>query len=111
MANNQKDITMEMIHTGGPYGDSCSSYDVQLNKACTVQEFVDMVLKERPNEWGEFIIITNFYYKSQKDYCKYEYGKITNDFKNSETKSQIISKVKAHGGWTAMDYIIKVSEY
>ena len=103
---------MKMIHTGGPYGDACSSYDVQFDKEYTVQEFVETVLKEKHNEWGSFTITTDFHYTytNQKDNCEYKYGKITNDFKNPETKSQIISEVKAHGGWTAMDYFIKTIE-
>lgn len=49
---------MKMVCTGGPYGDACSSYDVELDRTCTVQEFIEMVLKEKQNEWGNFTITT-----------------------------------------------------
>lgn len=105
-------MAFRMKHTGGPYGDACSSYDVMLDHEYTVQEFVEEVLKEKQDEWGNFTITTDFHYTytNQKDSCQYKYGKITDDFKNAETKSQIISEVKAHGGWTAMDYFIKIAD-
>ena len=51
---------MKMICTGGPYGDASSSYVVKLDKEYTVQEFVKMVLDEKPGEWGNFEITTDF---------------------------------------------------
>lgn len=100
---------MKMVCTGGPYGDACSSYDVKLDKAYTVQEFIEKVLKEKTDEWGNFTITTDFQYiyKNQKDNCKYKHGKITDGFKKPETTKKFISKVIAHGGWTNMDYFIK----
>lgn len=91
---------MKMVCTGGPYGDACSSYDVELDRTCTVQEFIEMVLKEKQNEWGNFTITTDFQYiyKNQKDNCEYKHGKITDGFKKQETKKRFISKVIAHGG-------------
>ena len=50
---------MKMICTGGPYGDASSSYVVKLDKEYTVQEFVKMVLDEKPGEWGNFEITTD----------------------------------------------------
>lgn len=63
---------MKMICTGGPYGDASSSYVVKLDKEYTVQEFVKMVLDEKPGEWGNFEITTDFHYTytNRKDICE-----------------------------------------
>lgn len=68
---------MKMICTGGPYGDASSSYVVKLDKEYTVQEFVKMVLDEKPGEWGNFEITTDFHYTytNRKDICEYKRGK------------------------------------
>lgn len=101
---------MKMICTGGPYGDASSSYVVQLDKEYTVQEFVKMVLDEKPGEWGNFEITTDFHYTytNRKDICEYKRGKIIADFREEKTKTMVVSEVIAHGGWTNMNYFIKV---
>ena len=100
---------MKMIRTGGPYGDACSSYDVKLDHEYTVEEFTEEVLREKPEEWGSFTITTDFHYifTNQTDESKYKYGKITEHFKKKDSTAMVIAEVKAHGGYTAMDYYIK----
>lgn len=44
------------VCTGGPYGDCCCSYAVELRGEWTVQEFVKAVLERNPCEWGFFYI-------------------------------------------------------
>lgn len=80
---------MKMICTGGPYGDASSSYVVKLDKEYTVQEFVKMVLDEKPGEWGNFEITTDFHYTytNQKDICEYKRGKIIADFREEKNKN------------------------
>lgn len=75
---------MKMICTGGPYGDASSSYVVKLDKEYTVQEFVKMVLDEKPGEWGNFEITTDFRYTytNRKDIC----GKKANLRYGTQTK-------------------------
>ena len=101
---------MKMICTGGPYGDASSSYAVKLDKEYTVQEFVKMVLDEKPGEWGNFEITTDFHYTytNRKDICEYKRGKIIADFREEKPKTMVVSEVIAHGGWTNMNYFIKV---
>lgn len=42
----------KLVCTGGPYGDCCCSYAVELRGEWTVQEFVKAVLERNPCEWG-----------------------------------------------------------
>ena len=36
----------------GPAGDQCYGYKVTTEKPCTVQEFIEEILRQRPDEWG-----------------------------------------------------------
>lgn len=101
-------MAFKMICTGGPFGDCCCSYDVALDKEYTVEEFQQEVLKEKPEEWGEFSIVTDFKHRLSLDNCEYKSGKITKGFKNPDQKKARIKEIKARGGWTAMDYFIKL---
>ncbi|MBP3610337.1 MAG: hypothetical protein J6J42_08390 [Lachnospiraceae bacterium] len=105
-------MAFRIKHTGGPYGDCCSSYDVILDHEYTVQEFVEEVLKEKPEEWGAFEVATDlkYSYTSRLDNCQYKYGKITEEFKKPESATMKIKEIKAHGGWTRMDYFVKPVE-
>lgn len=40
----------KLVCTGGPYGDCCCSYAVELRGEWTVQEFVKAVLERNPCE-------------------------------------------------------------
>lgn len=46
----------KLVCTGGPYGDCCCSYAVELCGEWTVQEFVKAVLERNPCELGFFYI-------------------------------------------------------
>ncbi|WP_350336599.1 hypothetical protein QMP28_07225 [[Clostridium] symbiosum] len=58
-------MKFEMICTGGPFGDSCCNYDVRIEGNCTVREFIESVLKEKPGEWGTFEIVKDMKYTLQ----------------------------------------------
>lgn len=102
-------MAIKLIHTGGPYGDCLCSYDVQLDHEYTVEEFVKEVLKEKPQEWGEVTVATDFkyIYQSREDGCVYRYGKIEEHFKKADTAKRTIVEMKAHGGWSTMNYFVK----
>lgn len=42
----------KLVCTGGPYGDCCCSYAVELHGEWTAQEFVKAVLERNPCELG-----------------------------------------------------------
>ena len=102
-------MKFEMICTGGPFGDSCCIYDVRIEGKCTVREFVESVLKEKPGEWGTFEIVKDMKYISQSrvDDCEYKKGEITRNFRKAETAEKEIEEIKANGGWSLMTYFIK----
>lgn len=45
----------KLVCTGGPYGDCCCSYAVELHGEWTVQEFVKAVLERNPCELVFFL--------------------------------------------------------
>ena len=103
----KESVKFEMICTGGPFGDACSSYDVRIDGRCTVGEFVESVLKEKPGEWGTFDIVRDLKYLNSVDVCEYERGEVKKDFKKAESRGLEVKEIKAHGGWTLMEYYIK----
>lgn len=82
------------------FGDCTAGYRVDLDKEYTVSEFINEVLKEKPNEWGYFEI-KRFMLKAE-----YRHGEIIeSDFDENILSAKILS-VAATGGWSRMDYII-----
>ena len=102
-------MKFEMICTGGPFGDSCCNYDVRIEGNCTVREFIESVLKEKPGEWGTFEIVKDMKYtlQSMTDDCEYKKGEITRNFKRKETEEKEIEEIMANGGWSLRTYYIK----
>lgn len=96
-----KDI--KLIHTGGPYGDCMSSYDINFPKDITVDNFIIAVLKDYPKEWGEF------YHSYEKSFAKYKNGKLfITDYKEYQNiQNKIVLSASSHGGWSLMDYFIQ----
>ena len=89
---------------GETYGDSTSLYFIYLDKTYTIGEFIDQVLKERPNEWC-YIKVLGIIEK-----CEYSKGKLLDNKFTSKILSKKIKYVDGHGGYGLMDYIIKIEE-
>lgn len=80
-------------------GSDCTApYDIKLNRDCTVEEFIETVLKEYKDEWGSFNIVNGA--KSE-----YKNGVLIDEIPK-EILSKNIKVVKGVGGWTCMDYQI-----
>lgn len=91
---------IELIQTHN-YGSDCTApYDIETD-CKTVGEFVDEVLQKYTNEWGDF--------KIEGTYCYYEYkhGKLLDEIPQNERSLQI-KEIKAAGGYSNMDYFIKI---
>lgn len=90
--------------TGGPFGDETSSYDVILPEGedITVQEFIEQILVDEPNEWGAI------YNGMREVIADYKYGEATFRDGYDKYKNAKIANVTAHGGWSTMDYYIRI---
>ena len=89
-----------LTHIGGPYGDCTSSYEFELNREMTFQEFLDLITSN-DREWG-YIQFRCF----GEVLAEYRWGKVV--ALNVEDTSFIIKTTgPAHGGWSRMDYFIE----
>lgn len=86
-----------LTHKAGPFGDETSLYELVLTKPITVDEFLDYILKELSNEWG--------YVDVGHNRVEYRYGKIISG--HLPLQDTVIGGT-ADGGWTRMDYNLKV---
>lgn len=83
------------------YGSDCTApYDIETD-CKTVGEFVDEVLRKHTNEWGDFKI------EGRYGYYDYKNGKLIDEIPQEERDLQI-KEVKAAGGYSNMNYKIKV---
>lgn len=99
-----------LIQTSDTRGDCTASYDVQLDKAYTIKEFLETVLANKADEWGAFYLMVRskrlFW---QNPSCEYKKGARTGTaWANILLRygERTITQVKADGGWTRMDYYI-----
>ena len=89
----------KMKHTqiSGTFGDETALYAVEY-KATTVGEFVEEVLRECPDDWGEIRLDTCR--------CGYRRGKLETQLPPEALPLHIL-RVEGYGGWSRMDYTIK----
>lgn len=93
-------LLMNFKYTGG---DCISHYDATFETNPTLKEFVDWLLKKKSNEWG---------YVFGNGFCiEYRWGNIVKLCDNyNEIKNKKISLHKMDGGWSRMDYRIKIEK-
>lgn len=114
----RKNNVVTWVKTGGPYGDETSTYKVILSKDLTLKEFVDLVLDDE-REWGNFEIGDKKGYLIR--YIGYTHGEIKNTEKGKWAEEYyddtplgdlgnflVEKEIFAHGGWTNMNYSIKL---
>lgn len=92
----------KLYSAGAMCGDCTAPYDVELYKEYTVDEFVHAVLTRK--EWGYIGI----YCQSKifgEPKCEYSYDKLLYNLPDDVLNKKVI-KVKAHGGWSRMDYLL-----
>ena len=97
----------KLVCTGGPYGDCCCSYAVELCGEWTVQEFVKAVLERNPCELGFFYIqrAGQKWYEAQVK-IEYQYGNMKSTVPKKIARKKI-KRVHSNGGWSLMDYWIE----
>lgn len=92
--------------SSGSIGDLTALYTIYLDKKYTVKEFIDTVLENYPNEWGFFRICEN---DTNRPYMVFEYeqGILAEEIPEKIVNKFIICN-NSDGGWTRMDYTIKI---
>lgn len=95
----------KLVQSGPTGGDCTAPYDVLLNGEYTVEQFIhDVLLDER--EWGRIGI-----YDSRSIFgnpsCEYRYGELVSKLPDEYLKLNV-TKARASGGWSLMDYILTV---
>jgi len=93
-------------------GDCTACYDVEIDKEYTIKEFIETILKDRKQEWGVFHIYTKGVKKGETK-IEYKYGNVLNKVAGGEDRELMqrkVKQVKAHGGWTAMEYYIWIEK-
>lgn len=88
-------------------GSDCTNlYKVSLDKEYTVQEFLDEAFSIRKNEWGSISI----YNKEIKIGCSYSKSQIPYIQIPKDVLTKKIKDVSATGGWSNMNYDIKLQD-
>ena len=93
--------TFTLIHRAGPFGDETSGYDVSIPEDISVEEFVQMVIIQKPNEWGKITC-------GRRQIADYKHGELMRGPDYDALKNAHIAAVSAHGGWSLMDYNIVI---
>ena len=95
-------IKQQYVGTGG---DTVHHYNAEFVTNPTLEEFVEWVIKNHPKDWGEINSVRNAIY------VEYEEGKIVRRCKNySSIKGRKISLKYVDGGWSMMDYTVKLEK-
>ena len=87
-------------HKGGPYGDECSDYEFNTSTIMTLKDFAETIAADK-KEWG-YIKTSCF----EEPLVEYSHGKIT--YYTDKFGSLVTPRGSANGGWSRMDYIIKL---
>lgn len=132
------DKVFELVYKSGPHGDCCSSYTLKFYGEPTLREFIQQVLEQRNDEWGEFYVhyddasapkYATVDEREREITIDYKYGHIDKTYDGnrydksltpsvgfSDLVNQILDKKLninwkgnyANGGWSSMSYWIKV---
>lgn len=94
-----------LIQSGPVGADSTAKYEVILDKEYTVRTFIKEV-RTRKEEWG-YIGIDNGIAVFGAPFCEYSHGKLLSRMQKEVLDKTVIS-VKADGGYTRMDYLLKI---
>lgn len=97
------------LRAQGPGGsDSTAPYSVEMSDECTVQEFVECVLKQFPGEWGYIGIRDGSIFGNPN--IEYAKGEIITENRLRKTEGETVIRASAHGGWSRMDYLLTIEE-
>lgn len=95
-----------LVQSGPVYGDSTSNYTVVLERDYTIFEFIEELLL-RVSDWGSVIVVGDEL-GLIKFVLKYKYGEVKSSNITSDLLSSKVINITCHGGYTRMDYTIKL---
>lgn len=91
----------------GPTGGDCTAiYSIELCQKYTLEGFIKEVLQEYPDEWGFFELREEHHVRPFK-VIEYKHGKLVGEIP-AEIANVPISCTKSDGGWSNMDYTIRI---
>lgn len=91
------------------FGDATAGYAVELTKEYNVQDFINEVLTR--GEWGSIGIYNDgqAWFDKGSPNCEYSRGELISEMPK-EILNRKIKSVTAGGGWSNMDYLIKLTK-
>ena len=96
----------KLVCTGGPYGDCCCSYAVELRGEWTVQELVKASFGKKPVRIGFSTSKGRQKWYEAQVKIEYQYGKLKSTVPEKIARKKI-KRVHSKGGWSLMDYWIE----
>lgn len=94
--------------------DCTTGHRVKLDKGYTLQEFIDAILTNNKDEWGEIRIVKRNFPWYRYPCIIYQHGNITSKPNIPEEvfgyKVKSVISVTANEIWTVMDYIITLEK-
>lgn len=100
-------MKFRLTRIGEMRGDCTATYDFQIIEDGTVKEFIDEVLANHQGEWGYIGIRSD-------DSCfgnprmEYKHGQSIDREALREYEDKQIGSIAGDGGWSRMDYLIKI---
>lgn len=89
--------------------DCTARYNVVIDDGCTVSDFISEVLQRR--EWGYIGILDQLqaWFEFGNPQCEYRYGLLLSELP-TELMDKTIESASASGGWSRMDYKLKLKD-
>ena len=107
---------MELEKISDEHEDCTTDYNVVLHKEYTVKSFIDEMLDDNRHEsnpvmktWGVIYLTENGNYLDSIFETDYDENDLKSVIPDSLLSRKVLD-VKAEGGWSRMDYIIKIEK-
>lgn len=95
-------LKLNFTQTRRTGSDETASYDIKPNRQCTLCDFVEHVM-QRTGEWGDIIVLGH-------RRIEYRWGKLLDDNFPDDLLNREIETITGNGGWSNMDYHIKLKD-
>ena len=91
------------------YPDGMTDYVIELDKKYTVKTFIEEIIKRDQKEWGYIGIFDKkqSWFERGNPFIEYDRNGLKSQF-SDEILNMEIKSITANGGWSRMDYKIKL---